>query len=418
MSEMTSSVVIAPRAVKGWRFAKFWGACATANLADGLLLVGLPLLATHLTRSPAAVGLVLMAGRLPWVLLALPAGVLVDRVDRRRLMVVAAVARAGALAGLAWLVASGHVGVGGMAVIAFCMGIGELLFDTSAQTLLPEIAEPHELSRSNGYLQAGQLGMNELVGPAIGGLLAAAALVFPLGAAALLFLLSSTIIASMPGGRRPIRPRRDEPLRTELVSGLRFIWRRPVLRVFACTGGLLNIALGATFAALPLFAVAPGAMGMSPSGYGLLLAGVGVGGMLIAPMTQRLQDRVGTHRLLLAGVAGLAVGCLVPLLTARVVPVALALTVAGATLVVWNVVTVSLRQEIVPGEVLGRVNGSYRLLVYGGLPLGSALGGALGAVAGLRAVFALAGALALLTAIPTWLVANADGIAAARAEGP
>jgi MFS family permease len=398
------------------RFARFWGACAASYLADGLFLVGLPLLAAQTTRSPAAVSLVLMAGRLPWLLLALPTGLLVDRADRRRLMMAACAGRGAALGGLAGLAATGHAGMAAIVAFAFCVGVGEIVFDTAALTLLPELTERHQLSQSNGYLQASQLGLTELTGPALGGLLAVAAIALPLGTAALLLVGSLVLVASLGGKHRPPPRTCHEPLRRELVSGLRFLWQRPVLRVFAFTGGALNVALGGMFAALPLFALAPGPMGLSASGYGLLLTAVGFGGLVAAPATSRLEARLGTHRLLVVGIAGLAMGCLTPVVTSNGVLVAAALMAAGATLVLWNVVTVSLRQQVVPASLLGRVNAAYRFIVYGGLPLGAGLGGLIGTVAGLRSVFAVAGGLTLAIAIPTVLTANASAIAAIRAD--
>lgn len=405
-----------PQPVPRGQLLKLWSASASSNLADGVFQVALALLAVHITRSPTAVAGVLFAARLPWLLLTLHVGVIADRMDRRRLLAGASIGRALLIGALALLTFLNVESLILLYVVAFGLGIAETLFDTSVHSILPRVVEPRDLERTNGYMQSAELLMQQFLGPPLGGLLVGVAIWLGFGTSAVMYLGAALLLLALRGRFRPQQQPIRHSVRREIGEGLVFLWRHPLLRIFALTTGALNLAFAATMSVLPLYAVAPGPMGLSSATYGLLLTGSGIGGLIAALTTPRLEAWLGPSRLLLVSIAGFAVGFLIPALTAAPLLVAFGLTITGTT-IFWNVVTVSFRQRIVADHLLGRVNASYRLFAYGALPIGAAIGGFIGETFGLRAVFALAAALIAGTLLPIARRVTPRQLAAALAEG-
>lgn len=374
----------------GPNYRRLWSASAVSNLADGVFQTALPLFALTLTRSPTAIAGLTLAARLPWLLFALHAGALADRLDRRRTMVSVDVARVVALGGLALVVVAGHEHLAVLYVVAFVLGVGETLFDTSAQSVLPMVVGRDDLSVANGRLYAAELTMNQFVGPPVGGLLAGSAIALAFAGSGACYLVAALALATMSGQFQPARP--DGPptrLRTDIAEGARFLWRNPLLRKLALMVGAMNLVATASIAVMPLFAVKPGPMGLSDHGYGLLLTAGAAGSLVGAFAVPRLERRLGRARVLAVSVAGGTIGSAAPLLV-RPWAVAAGMVVGGTMLMGWNIVTVSLRQRITPEHLLGRVNAGYRLLAWGTIPVGAALGGAVAEAFGVRAVFVVA----------------------------
>jgi MFS family permease len=382
----------------GPNFQKALAASGFANLADGVFQVALPLLAVQLTRSPLLIAGVNIAARLPW-LLALVAGALADRLDRRQTMVRVNLARTVLLGGLALAVATDVATLAMLYAIALLLGMAETLFDTSAQSLLPAIVTRDELTRANSRLFAVELVANTFVGPPLGGLLAAAGLALAIGVPAAAYLVGAGCLVLIAGSYRAagVAPAGPTRLRDEIAEGARFVWRHPVLRPLAIMLGVQNMAFTAFFSVLVLFVVAPGPMGLSEAGFGVLLAAFGVGSLLGTWLAVPAERRLGPFRTLVSSVVLGAATLVVPVLTTSPVLVGLSFVVSGLEMVLWNVVTVSLRQRITPDRLLGRMNAAYRLVGWGTMPLGALLGGALAEWLGLRATFLVAAAVVTLT---------------------
>jgi MFS family permease len=398
----------------GRNFTKALAASGFANLADGVFQVALPLLAVQLTRSPLLIAGVTIAARLPW-LIAPVAGALADRLDRRRTMVQVNLVRTVLLGGLALAVAADQASLALLYAVAVLLGLAETLFDTSAQSLVPAIVARDDLTRANSRLFAVELVANTFVGPPLGGLLAAAALALAFGLPAVAYLVGAGCLALMAGGFRAAAAVAAGPtrLRDDVAEGLRFVWRHPVLGPLAVMLGLQNMAFSATYAILVLFAVAPGPMGLSKAGFGVLLAMLGVGSLVGTWLAVPVERRLGPVPTLVVSVVVSAVFLAVPFVTTNPVLVGTWQVTSGVAMVLWNVVTVSLRQRITPDRLLGRMNAAYRLVGWGTMPLGAALGGALAETLGLRATFAVAAAVVLATLAGFRLV---TGEAVARAE--
>ncbi|MBF4768681.1 MFS transporter [Nocardioides agariphilus] len=373
----------------GRNYQRLWSATALSNLSDGMFVVALPLLALQITRSPAAIAGVVLAARLPWLVFALHAGALADRLDRRRIMLNVSLGRFALIGLLAVIAAYESEQIWVLYVAAFALGICETLFDTAAGSTLPMLVSGAGLSRGNSRLFAAEVLFNRFAGPPVGGFLVGIAITLAFLSSAVCYLLAALAIALMTG-RFLARPA-DSPrsrLLTDIQVGLRYLWDSPLLRTLALLVGGMNLSVFAALSVLPVFAVDPGPMGLSPFAFGLLLSAGAVGCVIGAFSVQRLQRKVGRAWLLRLGVLAAAATCAAPLLTQPILVVGV-LAVAGIGEMCWDVITVSLRQRIVPEHLIGRVNAGYRLVAYGSMPIGAAIGGVLGQTLGLRWVFAI-----------------------------
>ena len=397
-------------------FGRMVTSSGLSNLADGVFQITLPLVALGITRDPGAFAAVALVGRLPWLLFALPAGALADRLDRRRTMVLVDVGRTALIAGLAALVATDNEELWALYVVAFALGIGETLFDTAAQSIVPSIVPADGLARANSRLYAVELTANQFVGPPLGGVLVAAAAALALWTSAGAYALAALVLVALHGSFRPDRGGARTTIRRDIAEGVRYLAGHRILRALALCVGLMNLAFTAQFAVIPLFIVEPGPMGLSESGFGLLLTSAAVGALVGSAITPRVEAALGRTRALIVAVVMVPIGTVTPAITAAVAPFAIALAVTGVLNVVWNVITVSLRQRIVPDALLGRVNAGYRLVAWGTMPLGALLGGAIADLASIRAVFWSAAGLSLLC-VPILLTQVSDAaIADAEAD--
>ena len=402
----------------GRNFHKALVASGFANLADGVFQVALPLLAVQLTRSPLLVAGVAVAARLPW-LLAPVAGALADRLDRRQTMVRVNLVRTVLLGGLALAVAADLATLVMLYAVALLLGFAETLFDTSDQSLLPSIVPRDELTRANSLLFAVELVANTFVGPPLGGLLAAAGLAVAMGVPAVAYLAGAGCVALIAGSFRPAVAAEPARLRDDVAEGARFVWHHQVLRPLAIMLGIQNMANAAVFSSVfVLFAVAPGPMGLSKSGFGILFAGMGVGAVLGTWLAVPAERRLGRVPTLVLSVVLCAAGLAAPVATTSPLLVGASLVVVGVGMMLWNVVTVSLRQRITPDRLLGRMNASYRLVGWGTMPIGALLGGALATWLGLRPTFLVAAAISLATLVGFRWVTAAAVARAEAAEAP
>jgi MFS family permease len=399
----------------GRNFTKAMVASGFANLADGVLWVALPLLAVELTRSPLLIAGITVAARLPW-LLAPVAGAFADRLDRRQSMVRVNLVRTVLLGGLALAAAVDLATLPMLFAVAVLLGVAETLFDTSAQSLLPAVVDREDLTRANSRLFAVELVANTFVGPPLGGLLAAAGLAVALGLPAAAYLVGAGCLALLVGSFRAAGagPAGSTRLRDDIAEGTRFVWRHPVLRPLAIMLGIQNMAFSAAFSVFVLFAVAPGPMGLSKAGYGVLTATLGVGSLLGSWLAVPVERRLGRVNTLVLSIVLNALTLAVPVVTTLPVPIGASMVASGAGIVLWNVITVSLRQRITPDRLLGRMNASYRLVGWGTMPLGAALGGVLAEALGLRGAFLVA-ALLTLAVLAGFRFVTEEAIARAEA---
>jgi len=389
----------------GRAYWRLWTSSGLSNLADGVFKVALPLVAIQFTRSPTLIAGLTFAVTIPWLLFALPAGALADRRDRRRVMLGANVVRAGLLGAVVTAILLDVDTIWMLYLVAFCIGVAETMYDTSAQSIVPQLVRRDQLSRANGRLYAVELTANEFVGPPLAGLLAAAGAAIAFAAPASLWVVAVAALLLVPGR---FRVERDVPapdggapkrttIRTDIAEGLRFLWRHRLLRTFALMVGATNFAGNAVMAILVLYAVGEGsAMQLSGQAFGLLLSTIAAGSLVGSLVAEWFERTLGRALTLGLSFATRVVFLGVPALTTNPYIIGAAFFLGGAGTIAANVVMVSLRQRITPDRLLGRINSGYRLIAWGTIPLGAVTGGLLAQWTSISTVFVVMAVVSLL----------------------
>jgi MFS family permease len=376
-----------------------------SNLSDGIGALAFPWLATLISSDPRALAVVAFATRLPWFLWSLPVGVWTDRADRQQMMVRADIARMSlALAVVALILARpGDVDgaaaawmIAALAALAFLMGTAEVFRDNAAQTALPSLVHKDRLEEANGQIWSAEQIMGQFVGPPLAGLLIALAVPAPFLFEALAFALAAWAIWAIGFPPRALLSARTG-FWNEMHAGWTWIRQHRVILQLAIILGGLNAAHMAGFTILVLYSQE--ILGLDAFGHGLLLTAGAAGGVLGGLLCPRIARSLGSARSLWMALALMPLPFLGLYLTSNVWLAGGLLFVETLVAVLWNVVTVSYRQRMIPDELLGRVNAIYRFFGWGMMPLGALAGGwimalaepAIGREEALRLVF-LAGA--------------------------
>ena len=390
----------------GRDYWRLWWANAISSTGDGAFVAALPLLAVTITRDPRLVSVVTAATYLPWLLLSLPAGAVVDRYDRATLMWRAQTVQAAVVTIIAILIVMHQADIEVLAAGGLLLGSAEVIFSNAAQAVLPALVPPELLPQANGSQQVSLTVGESFLGPPAGSLLFAAAAVLPFGLDAASFAGSAALLARLPRTGHAPKDAKHPRIRAQIAEGLRWLARHRLLRVVAVLLGIYNFANQMGQAVLVLLATQT--LHVSTRGYGLLLAASAVGsvvGGLVNPILTRRMGMVPS--LVLPALVDAAAFVGIGLAPGPLVVAAL-LAAQGFSVAMWNVVTVSLRQRVVPGQLLGRVNSVYRMLGWGLMPLGALAGGFVAHAAGLRAPYIVAGlltGLSALAALPLLLAA-------------
>jgi MFS family permease len=393
-----------------WRL---WWAAGIDNVGDGAFAAAVPLLAVTITRDPRLVSVVSAVTFLPWLLVSLPAGVLVDRHDRVGIMWRSQAIQAVIVGVIAVLAAFGRISVPVLAAMAFGLGVCEVVFGNAAQAILPDIVAKPLLHKANGNQQAITTIGQQFVGPPIGSLLFAVAVALPFGMDAASFAASAALLATLPRGRH--QQVEHPAMRTAIADGLRWLTRHRLLRTLAVLLGVNTFCGQLGNATLVLLATRT--LHLNARGYGVLLAGAAIGSLLGSLVNAGVVKRIGALPALLTALATNVVIFVGVGLSPNAIVLGALLAANGFVTTLWNIVTVSLRQQIVPSELLGRVNSVYKMLGWGLIPLGALTGGLVAHVFGLRAPYPVAGVLrgiALLVATPVLIGAMRDHLARRR----
>lgn len=385
----------------GAAFARVFTANLSSSLADGIARTAIPLLAVQLTDDPLLISGIAALQMVPWLLFAIPAGLIVDGVDRRKALAVANTLRALLAVALLVLAATGTLSIWTLYAVIFLYGMGETVYDGAIRAVLPSIVAKPLLPRANGRIEAAEMvAQNFLAGP-FTSLLFAVTVLIPLGANAVAFALAAGLALALPAaasGRQFALPKPDkrEPWYRQLGEGYRFIFGNRMLTTLLFLSTFIGLMFSAATATFVLFLVDD--LGLPEELFGVfMLTGAvgGIAGSFLAPwLTSRF--RAGPTM----AVANLVASA--PIVLLFFVP---NVWVAGAVwfldalgVLVWNVLVMSLRQSIIPGRLLGRVHGSWRTILWGSMPVGSILGGLLARV-DITLPFLVGGGLATLAGV-------------------
>lgn len=363
-----------------WRLRNFrllFASTTVTNLGDGVMAVAVPWLATLLTPDPVLIGLVAGARTLPWFLLSLPAGVITDRFDHRRLLVVADGLRIALTLALLVLALTATPGTGpvlGMAALAFLLGSAEVLRDNTAQTFVPTVVGREQLERANGSLWAGEQLAGQFIGPPLAGVLIGVSVALPFGLHAGLLATGVALIAAMALPRRAPQPDRPSLL-ASLREGLGWLWRAVMLRRLAWLLGGFNF-IGYGFEAV-LVLYGQRVLGLGAVGFGALLTGTACGALLATLIGPAILRRVSPTQAIVFGMGSFSAVCGVLAVGPPLWVVAAALAVNGFCGMLWNIAQVSYRQRHIPAPLLGRVNSAFRFVGTGPAAFGAFAFGAL-----------------------------------------
>lgn len=358
-------------------FRLLFSSALATNLGDGLIAVAVPWLATMLTDDPLLIGLVAAARHLPWALLALPAGVLTDRHDHRRLILLADAVRlilSLAICALALTAPAGTGPVLGLAGLAFLLGAAEVVRDNTAQTFLPDVVDKTQLERANGALWATERLAGQLAGPPLAGFLIGLSIALPFGVQTVLLLGALALIGAMRVARRNPAPSVKPPL-AAIREGLGWLWGNPTLRRLALVSGAFNFVGYGFFAVFVLYAQE--VLDLDVVGYGTFLTLVACGGLAGSIFGPTVALRIGPTASLLLGIMMFSASSASLALNAPIWVVGALMLADGFTGMLWDITVVSYRQRNIPPTLLGRVNSAYRFIGTGPAALGAFAFGAL-----------------------------------------
>jgi len=384
----------------GSNFWRLLMASVVSNLGDGIVRTAIPLLAITLTRDPVLVGALTSLAFLPWLLFAIPAGALVDRMDRRRAMSIANFIRAGVVAGLAVAIAVDQVSLVVLYVVTFVLGIAETVYDGAARAILPQVVRRDQLDRANGPLASAEIVTQAFLAAPVGSLLFAWLVIAPFVTSAVGYLLAALLVLSLVGNLRPVRDGQEQDgsttIRADIGEGLRWLRGHDLLRGLAVISGLTAAAHTMADGLLVLYVV--DTLDIPESAFGLFLVSAGVGGLLGGLSAAWVAKRIGRiATLVLSALITAAANIGMGLSSAAWAGAVLFGTVALA-ISLWNVLVMSLRQALIPEQLFGRVQGAYRTLVWGLIPVGALVGGVVAGLTSVPATFVISGILQILLA--------------------
>lgn len=397
MSRLVETVF--PRRL-GSGFRWLVGSSWVSNLGDGIGLAAGPLVMAMLTDDARLVALGATVQWLPPLAFGLLAGALSDRLDRRRIIIAVNIVRIGVLAVLSLALATGQVPILFVLGALFLLGSAEVFADNSASTILPMIVGREDLLVGNARLQAGFVTVNQLAGPPIGAALFTLGAFVPFASQAIIVAAATVLVSRLslpPHGRATRAPSR---IHHDIVEGFRWAMRNGAVRTLVATIFIFNLTFGAAWSVLVLYATRH--LGLGEIGFGLITTVQAAGGALGIALYGRLTRRVSLTNIMRAGLIIETLTHLGLALTDKAVVAMPIFFVFGLHAFVWGTTSVTIRQRVVPTELQGRVNSVNLVGVFGGLVVGSGIGGLLAEQWGVTAPFWYAFAGSAIFVVLIW----------------
>ena len=394
----------APAPVKrglGPAFANLFTASIASNLGDGIARTAMPLLAARLTDDPLLISGIAAMAMLPWLLCAIPAGILIDRIDRRKALAMADAVRMLLAIALCVLSATNGLTIWWLYIVIFVYGAFETVYDGATRAVVPSIVARVDLPRANSRIEAGELVVQSFLSGPLTSLLFAVSVLIPLGVNALAFAVATVLALLLPkvaSGRQHAALITAPPVAwyRQFIDGYRFIVKSRMLVTLWLVSTVGGLAFSFATASAVLFLLGP--LRMPEAWFGVFMLSGAVGGIIGSIVTAPLKNRLNAGRamalmLILSGSTLMLMG-----VWPNVWVVGIAFAISSGSITVWNILVMSLRQSIIPGHLLGRVHGTWRTLLWGAMPLGSLLGGLVGRI-DLALPFIIGGVIATLLAL-------------------
>jgi MFS family permease len=378
----------------------FWRqfvASGVSNVGDGMVHAAAPLLTLTLTNDERLIAGVSFCAAIPWLVLSLPAGVYIDRFDRRKLMIAANVIRAVLFGLIAFSAATGTLSIWIFMAILIGVGCCEVIFDMSAQAFLPQIVPDHLLEKANGRLSSLEMITNTFIGLPLGAWAFVLAIGVPFGVNAASFALAALLVASIriPSAKTP--KANSEELRNsfkaDLTEGLQWLWANKLIRTLAIMLGITNMTVMFGEAIFVKYAAVE--LGVTGRAFGFLLSLTAIGSILGGLLGEKIAKRLGVAQSIVYSYFVFGAVGIIYFFVPNIWAVAIAASFKGVASTTWNVVTVSLRQRIIPTELFGRVNSVYRFIGTGSIGIGALIGGQIAYSTNLRMPFLVAAIIGL-----------------------
>ena len=377
------------------------------------------MLALSLTDDPRLIAAISFAAMLPWLVLSLPAGVYLDRHDRQKIMYRANIIR-GLLFGLIAIgAATETLNIYLLIAAAAVGGVCELFFDMSSQAILPAIVTEDSLEVANSRLYISQIISNGFVGLPFGAWIFVIAIYAPFGLNAVALIVAALLIRSIQIKDKTQNATSLNSFGADLKQGLAWLWKHDLLRTLAIMLGVANMC--GMFAQAVFVKFARDELGLGARGFGILLAAISIGSILGGLVGERVSKRLGATAAIILAYIVFGISDVIPGVFPEIWAVALSgivMAIAGTT---WNVITVSMRQRLIPTELFGRVNSVYRFIGTGSTAIGALIGGQIAFSFGLRATYLASGVvllIALITLGPVFLRAAKIHIVPERTPAP
>ena len=387
----------------GPAFNRLWSASLASNLADGLLKTSALLLAATLTKDPVVISVLAAVLMLPWLLFAIPIGGIVDRIDRRLLLATANAVRFLMAAFLAVTVALGIVSIPILYLVVFVIGAAEVLYDTTAQSMIPQILKTKHLERGNARLEIGAVTVGEFIGSPISGVLFAVSIALPFVLGSTGILVAAVLVLMIPGNFKKAiaMDENDEPTEptkfwADIRFGIKYLYENKTLLKLVMLTASVGMFSAATSSTVVLFLTEE--LAVEPVWFGFVFIVPAVGSIIGSITAPKMSTRFGRTTVMAYSMISFCLAAVVTGLSPNVLVFALVGLGMSVTVTWWNVLLMSTYHQIIPNELFGRIHGTRRTLVWGLMPIGSLLGGFIASF-GLRMPYFIAGGVALFIAL-------------------
>ncbi|MBU3645794.1 MAG: MFS transporter [Candidatus Nanopelagicaceae bacterium] len=389
----------------GKDFSRIWSTSLITNLVDGVLRLSAPLLAVSLTEDPVLIGLLGALGLLPWLFFAIPVGAFVDRVDRRKALVMGNLMRSMLALFVAFSISQAFINIWILLVCVFLFGICEVLVDTTAQAVLPQILDKSNFEKGNARLQISEVIVAQFAGSPLSGFLYAVSIALPFYFSTTGFVIAALVLAlsSFEKNLDPEKQEKNAQEKLGLVGDIKFALNylyqdKKILSLVLITT-VIGFFYSLSTSIAPLFILKE--LDVAPAMFGAVLAIQGVGALLGSVIAPNAPKALGRGKALALSLIASSSMIFLAGLSPNVWIFIVISVVMGLSISVWNILLMSIYQTLIPAHLYGRIHGARRTLVWGLMPIGSILGGYI-ARGGLRLPLLIGGAASTLIAVVTY----------------